>query len=248
MQAYLDLLQEILNCDTLKPNRTGIDTLSLFGRQLRFNLNHGFPLLTTKRLHFKSIVYELLWFLSGDTNTSFLREHGVTIWDEWATEAGELGPIYGYQWTKWPTRNGNAINQIDQIIQQIRSHPDSRRILFHSWNPEYLPDETISPQRNVQQGKMALAPCHVLYQFYVANNQLSSHLYIRSSDVFLGLPYNIASLALLTSMLAQQCNLIPGEIVVSLGDTHLYQNHLDQAKLQLSRLPLTLPNLTNVKT
>lgn len=246
MQPYLDLLQEILNNGTPKSNRTGIDTLSLFGRQLHFNLNHGFPLLTTKRLHFKSIAYELLWFLRGDTNTQFLHEHGITIWDEWATANGELGPIYGYQWTRWPTANGTTINQIDQVIQQIRYHPNSRRILFHAWNPEYLPNETISPQQNVQQGKMALAPCHVLYQFYVANNQLSSQLYIRSSDIFLGLPYNIASLALLTTLLAQQCTLIPGEIIISLGDVHLYQNHLNQAQLQLTRKPLILPTL-NIK-
>lgn len=244
MTPYLNLLHDILNNGALKSNRTGIDTLSVFGRQLRFNLTHGFPLLTTKKLHFKSIVYELLWFLRGDTNTKYLRKHGITIWDEWATDEGELGPIYGYQWTQWPTHNDTIINQIDQVIHQIRNNPNSRRILFHAWNPEYLPDESISPQRNVQQGKMALAPCHVLYQFYVTNNQLSSHLYIRSSDVFLGLPYNIASLALLTTMIAHQCALFPGEIVISLGDVHLYHNHLEQAKLQLTRTPLALPTLT----
>ncbi len=244
MKTYLDLLQDILTTGILKSNRTQISALSKFGYQIRHDLTTGFPLLTTKKLHFKSIVYELLWFLRGETNSKWLNTHGVTIWDEWATESGELGPIYGKQWTAWPTQDGGTINQIDNVLTLLRHNPNSRRIIFHAWNPEYLPNESQSPQENVHAGKMALSPCHLLYQFYVAQGHLSSQLYIRSSDVFLGLPYNIASLGLLTYMLAQQAQLLPGELIITLGDTHLYQNHIEQAKLQLSRTPRPLPMLT----
>lgn len=243
MRQYLDLLQDILDNGVEKSDRTGTGTLSVFGRQYRHDLAHGFPLLTTKKLHLRSIINELIWFLSGDTNTRWLKENGVSIWDEWATEEGDLGPIYGAQWTAWPTRDGGAINQIDYVVDTLRNNPDSRRILFHGWNVEFLPDERISPQDNVRAGRMALPPCHLLYQFYVAGGRLSAQLYIRSSDSFLGLPYNTASLAVLTMMLAQQCDLEPGEIIISTGDSHLYSNHLEQVREQLSREPRPLPHL-----
>jgi len=243
MKQYLDLLQDILDHGAQKGDRTGTGTLSVFGRQYRHDLADGFPLLTTKKLHLKSIVNELIWFLNGDTNTRWLKENGVSIWDEWATEEGDLGPIYGAQWTAWPTRDGGTINQIDYVVDCLRNNPDSRRILFHGWNVEYLPDEKVSPQDNVRAGRMALPPCHLLYQFYVANGRLSSQLMIRSSDTFLGLPYNTASLALLTMMLAQQCDLEPGEIIISTGDTHIYSNHMEQVREQLSRIPRQLPTL-----
>jgi thymidylate synthase len=243
MKQYLDLLQDILDNGARKGDRTGTGTLSVFGRQYRHNLSDGFPLLTTKKLHLKSIINELLWFLSGDTNIRWLKENGVSIWDEWATEEGELGPIYGAQWTAWPTRDGGAINQIDYVVDCLRNNPDSRRILFHGWNVEYLPDERISPQDNVRAGRMALPPCHLLYQFYVAGGVLSAQLLIRSSDSFLGLPYNTASLAVLTMMLAQQCDLEPGEIIICTGDSHIYSNHLEQVREQLGREPRTLPRL-----
>ncbi len=243
MRQYLDLLQDILDHGVRKEDRTGTGTLSVFARQFRHDLAHGFPLLTTKKLHFRSIANELLWFLRGDTNTRWLQERGVSIWDNWATDEGELGPLYGAQWTAWPTRDGGSINQIDYVLDCLRQRPDSRRILFHGWNVEYLPDESLSPQDNVRQGRMALPPCHLLYQFYVAAGRLSSQLYIRSSDSFLGLPYNTASLALLTHLLAQQSDLDPGEIVVSTGDSHLYLNHLEQVATQLQREPRPLPTL-----
>lgn len=243
MKQYLDLLQDILDNGTRKDDRTGTGTLSVFGRQYRHDLSQGFPLLTTKKLHLKSIINELIWFLSGDTNTRWLKENGVSIWDEWATPEGDLGPLYGAQWTAWPTRDGGSINQIDYVVDCLRNNPDSRRILFHGWNVEYLPDESISPQDNVQAGRMALPPCHLLYQFYVAGGRLSAQLYIRSSDSFLGLPYNTASLAALTMMLAQQCDLEPGEIIITTGDSHLYSNHMDQVREQLSREPRPLPRL-----
>jgi len=243
MQAYLDLLTDILESGVDRGDRTGTGTRSVFGRQLRFNLNDGFPILTTKRVHFKSVVNELIWFLSGDTNTRWLRENGVSIWDEWATEEGELGPVYGAQWHAWPTKNGETINQIDYVVDCLKHRPESRRILFHAWNVEYLPDETASPQDNVRAGKMALPPCHLLYQFYVAQGQLSAQLYIRSSDVFLGLPFNIASVALLVHMLAQQCQLGLGDVIITLGDAHLYSNHHDQVATQLERSPQSLPTL-----
>jgi thymidylate synthase len=243
MKQYLDLLQDILDNGATKSDRTGTGTLSVFGRQYRHNLADGFPLLTTKKLHLKSIINELIWFLNGDTNTRWLKENGVSIWDEWATEDGDLGPIYGAQWTAWPTRDGGAINQIDYVVDCLRNNPDSRRILFHGWNVEYLPDERMSPQDNVRAGRMALPPCHLLYQFYVADGRLSAQLFIRSSDSFLGLPYNTASLAVLTLMLAQQCALEPAEIIICTGDTHIYSNHIEQVREQLSRAPRQLPRL-----
>lgn len=243
MKQYLELLDDILTNGVEKGDRTGTGTISVFARQYRHNLQDGFPLLTTKKLHFKSIANELIWFLNGDTNTQWLKDNGVSIWDEWATEEGDLGPLYGKQWTSWPTKDGDNINQIDYVVDCLKNKPDSRRILFHGWNVEYLPDESISPQDNVKQGRMALPPCHLLYQFYVANNRLSAQLYIRSSDSFLGLPYNTASLALLVHMLAQQCDLDVGEVIVTTGDSHIYSNHLEQVKTQLSRETRSLPML-----
>lgn len=243
MKQYLELLKDIKENGTVKGDRTGTGTSSVFGRQMRHDLTKGFPLLTTKKLHFKSIANELIWFLSGDTNTKWLNENGVKIWNEWATEDGSLGPVYGKQWTQWPTKDGGSINQIEYVVNQLKNNPNSRRILFHGWNVEYLPDEGVSPQENAENGKMALPPCHLLYQFYVANGKLSAQLYIRSSDSFLGLPYNIASLSLLTHMLAQQCDLEAHEIVVSIGDSHIYSNHNDQVEEQLSREPKELPQL-----
>ena len=243
MKQYHELLKDILENGVVKGDRTGTGTTSVFGRQLRHDLGKGFPLLTTKKLHFKSIANELIWFLSGNTNIRWLNDHGVSIWNEWATEDGELGPVYGKQWTAWPTKDGGSINQIDYVVNTLRTNPNSRRILFHGWNPEYLPDESQSPRENARQGRMALPPCHLLYQFYVANGKLSAQLYIRSSDSFLGLPYNIASLALLTHMLAQQCDLVPHEIVVSIGDLHAYSNHMAQIQTQLAREVRALPQL-----
>ncbi|WP_236166811.1 thymidylate synthase [Pseudomonas fulva] len=243
MKMYHDLLADVLENGVEKGDRTGTGTLSVFGRQFRHNLEDGFPLLTTKKLHFKSIINEMIWFLNGDTNTKWLKEHGVSIWDEWATEDGDLGPIYGKQWTAWPTQDGKTINQIDYVINTLKTNPNSRRILFHGWNVEYLPDESVSPQENARNGKMALPPCHLLYQFYVANNKLSAHLYIRSSDLLLGNPYNLAGVSFLTHMLAQQCDLGVGEVVVTMGDAHIYLNHIEQVKLQLTRDPRSLPKL-----
>lgn len=243
MQNYLDLMQEILSSGTPKGDRTGTGTLSVFGRQLRFDLNQGFPLLTTKRLHLKSIVHELLWFLSGSTNVDYLRENGVTIWDEWATEDGSLGPIYGSQWRSWPSPDGEAIDQISNLISGLKTNPNSRRHIVSAWNVAYLPVETSSPQENVRNGKMALAACHTLFQFYVANNKLSCMLMARSQDYLLGTPFNIASYALLTHMIAQQCDMDVGDFVWTGGDVHLYNNHHDQARTQLSRQPRNLPKL-----
>lgn len=243
MKSYLDLLTDVLENGSVKGDRTGTGTISVFGRQYRHDLSKGFPLLTTKKLHFKSIVNELIWFLSGDTNIKWLNENGVKIWNEWATEEGDLGPVYGKQWTAWPTKDGGTINQIDYVVNALKTNPNSRRILFHGWNVEYLPDEKVSPQENAENGKMALPPCHLLYQFYVVDNKLSAHLFIRSSDSFLGLPYNTASLACLTHMLAQQCDMGVGEIVISLSDVHIYSNHMEQVKTQISRAPRKLPEL-----
>lgn len=243
MRSYLDLLKDVLESGARKGDRTGTGTVSVFGRQYRHDLSKGFPLLTTKKLHFKSIVNELIWFLNGDTNIKWLNENGVKIWNEWATEEGDLGPVYGKQWTAWPTKDGGSINQIDYVVDAIKNNPNSRRIIFHGWNVEYLPDEKVSPQENAKNGKMALPPCHLLYQFYVVNGKLSSHLYIRSSDMFLGLPYNTASLACLTHMLAQQCDLDVGEIVITLSDAHIYSNHMEQVQTQLAREPRALPTL-----
>ncbi len=243
MQSYLDLLQDISENGIDRGDRTGTGTRSVFGRQLRFDLRKGFPILTTKKIHFKSVVNELIWFLSGSTNTRWLRENGVTIWDEWSTDNGDLGPIYGAQWLNWPKKDGTSVNQIDYVVDSLKYRPESRRILFHAWNVEYLPDEASSPQENVMAGKMALPPCHLLYQFYVVDQTLSAQLYIRSSDVFLGLPFNIASLGLLIHMFAQQCSLGVGDAVISLGDAHLYSNHANQVASQLTREPLPLPKL-----
>ncbi|NOT83525.1 MAG: thymidylate synthase [Methylococcaceae bacterium] len=243
MKQYLDLLQNILDQGYTKSDRTGSGTLSLFGTQLRFPLQAGFPLVTTKKVHFKSIVHELLWFLKGDTNVAYLQEHNVSIWNEWANAEGELGPVYGKQWRSWPTPHGQLIDQIKTVCQQIKQTPHSRRLIVSAWNVADLPDEGLSPQENVLLGKMALAPCHALFQFYVADGHLSCQLYQRSCDTFLGLPFNIASYALLTHILADQCNLQVGDFIWTGGDVHLYLNHLQQAKLQLGRQPLNLPTL-----
>jgi thymidylate synthase len=243
MRQYLELLDLILAQGAAKEDRTGTGTVGVFGHQMRFNLQEGFPMLTTKKLHWKSIAIELLWFLRGDTNLAYLKEHGVRIWDDWATEEGELGPLYGKQWTKWATPDGREINQIEQVIEQIKARPNSRRLIVSAWNPADLPDESISPQANVQQGRMALAACHALFQFQVMDGKLSCQLYQRSADVFLGVPFNIASYALLTHMIAQQCDLEVGDFVWTGGDVHLYRNTLEQAKLQREREPYALPTV-----
>jgi thymidylate synthase len=230
MRQYLDLMDRILREGALKPDRTGTGTRSVFGHQMRFDLSDGFPLVTTKKLHVKSIVRELLWFLAGDTNVRYLNEHGVTIWDEWADETGELGPVYGRQWRSWPTPDGGSIDQIANVVSAIRRNPDSRRLIVTAWNPADV-------------DRMALPPCHCLFQFYVAKGRLSCQLYQRSADVFLGVPFNIASYAMLTTMVAQVTGHAPGEFIHSFGDAHLYLDHLDQARLQLSRLPRKLPVL-----
>ena len=230
MKQYLDLLEHITSTGVEKTDRTGTGTISVFGHQMRFDLSEGFPLLTTKKLHLKSIIYELLWFLKGETNIKSLNNNGVTIWDEWANENGELGPIYGYQWRSWPTASGDHIDQISQIIDSIKNNPNSRRHLVCAWNVGQI-------------DQMALPPCHVLFQFYVANGKLSCQLYQRSADVFLGVPFNIASYALLTMMVAQVTGLQPGEFIHTLGDTHIYLNHIEQVKLQLSREPRSLPKM-----
>ena len=224
MKQYLDLMREIVQTGTMKSDRTGTGTFSVFGRQLRFDLSQGFPLVTTKKLHLRSIIYELLWFLNGDTNIKYLKDNGVSIWDEWADENGELGPVYGHQWRSWPAPDGRHIDQITQVIQQIKSKPDSRRHIVTAWNP-------------AEVDKMALPPCHALFQFYVADGKLSCQLYQRSADYFLGVPFNIASYALMTHMFAQQCDLLPGDFVWTGGDVHVYANHIEQANLQLSRDP-----------
>ena len=243
MQQYLDLLSHLRSHGLKKDDRTGTGTLSVFGYQMRFDLSAGFPLLTTKKLHIRSIVHELLWFLNGETNTSYLKDHGVRIWDEWADAGGDLGPVYGQQWRAWPCPGGDTVDQISQVMEQIRRNPDSRRIIVAAWNPADLPDETVSPQENVAAGRMALAPCHCLFQFWVGDGRLSCQLYQRSCDVFLGVPFNIASYALLTHMIAQQCDLEPGDFVWTGGDVHLYLNHLEQADTQLAREPGPLPRL-----
>jgi len=241
VKQYLDLMRHVRDHGTRKGDRTGTGTISIFGYQMRFDLSAGFPLVTTKRVHLKSIIHELLWFLRGDTNIAYLKEHGVTIWDEWATDDGELGPIYGYQWRSWPAPNGEHIDQIAALIEQVRTRPDSRRLIVSAWNVADLPDESISPQANVARGRMALAPCHAFFQFYVVNGRLSCQLYQRSADVFLGVPFNIASYALLTMMVAQVCGLKPGDFVHTFGDAHLYSNHMEQVKTQLDREPFPLP-------
>ncbi len=230
MKQYLDLLQRIVNEGTRKEDRTGTGTLSVFGHQMRFNLEEGFPLLTTKKLHLKSIIYELLWFLKGDTNVKYLQENGVRIWNEWADENGELGPVYGHQWRSWPNYNGGHVDQIQDIVNALKNNPDSRRMIVSAWNV-------------AEVDQMALPPCHCLFQFYVANGKLSLQLYQRSADTFLGVPFNIASYALLTMMMAQVSGLKPGDFIHTTGDTHLYLNHLEQAKEQLKRTPRTLPRM-----
>ncbi len=230
MRPYLELMRHVREHGTRKEDRTGTGTLSVFGYQMRFDLQQGFPLLTTKKLHLRSIIHELLWFLRGDTNIAYLRDHGVRIWDEWADENGDLGPVYGYQWRSWPTPDGRHVDQIARLLEQIRATPDSRRLIVSAWNPALVDD-------------MALPPCHALFQFYVADGRLSCQLYQRSADIFLGVPFNIASYALLTLMIAQVTGYRPGEFIHSLGDAHLYLNHLEQADLQLSREPLALPRM-----
>lgn len=230
MQQYLDLLHRILEEGKVKTDRTGTGTKSIFGHQMRFNLEDGFPVLTTKKLHLKSIIYELLWFLKGDTNVKYLQEHGVSIWNEWADENGDLGPVYGHQWRSWPDHRGGTIDQIQNVIDLIKHHPDSRRMLVTAWNPADI-------------SEMALPPCHCLFQFYVADGRLSLQLYQRSADTFLGVPFNIASYALLLQMMAQVTGLKPGDFIHTTGDTHLYLNHLEQAKLQLTRTPRELPQM-----
>jgi thymidylate synthase len=230
MKQYLSLMQDILDTGVQKTDRTGTGTKSVFGRQLRFDLSEGFPLVTTKKLHLRSIIYELLWFLRGDTNIKYLKDNGVSIWDEWADENGDLGPVYGSQWRSWPAPDGRHIDQIASVLNQIKTKPDSRRHIVSAWNP-------------AEVDSMALPPCHALFQFYVADGKLSCQLYQRSADYFLGVPFNIASYALLTHMVAQQCNLTPGDFVWTGGDVHLYNNHFEQARLQLSREPLPIPRL-----
>jgi thymidylate synthase len=243
VKAYLDLLRDIRANGVRKEDRTGTGTTSVFGRQVRFDLAQGFPLLTTKRIHMKSVIHELLWFLQGATNTRYLRENGVTIWDEWADERGELGPVYGYQWRNWPTPDGRHIDQIQQVMAQIKARPHSRRIMVTAMNLADYPDEGLTPQQNVARGKMALAPCHAFCQFYVADGKLSCLFYCRSQDVFLGTPFNWASYALLTHMVAQQADLAPGDLVWTGGDCHLYRNHTAQVDEQLTREPYALPTL-----
>ncbi|MFN4316346.1 MAG: thymidylate synthase [Chitinophagaceae bacterium] len=230
MQAYLDLLRHILQNGTHKADRTGTGTQSCFGYQMRFDLQKGFPLVTTKKVHLKSIIHELLWFLKGETNIAYLKEHGVRIWDEWADENGELGPVYGKQWRSWEGKDGKVVDQISELVQQIKKNPDSRRLMISAWNVADLPE-------------MALMPCHALFQFYVAEGRLSCQLYQRSADVFLGVPFNIASYALLTMMLAQVCDLQPGEFIHTFGDVHIYNNHREQVELQLTREPYPLPTM-----
>jgi thymidylate synthase len=243
MKAYLQLLDKILSEGTLKGDRTGTGTLSIFGYQMRFNLQESFPLVTTKKIHFKSIIHELLWFLQGDTNITYLNDHNVSIWNEWADGQGNLGPVYGKQWRSWPTVDGCHLDQISQVLEQIKTTPNSRRLIVSAWNVADLPDESISPQANVALGKMALPPCHVLFQFYVADGKLSCQLYQRSCDTFLGLPFNIASYALLIHIMAQQADLQVGDFVWTGGDVHLYLNHREQAQQQLTRSPYPLPTL-----
>jgi thymidylate synthase len=243
MQTYLDLLRNIRDKGSRKSDRTGTGTLSLFGYQMRFDLEEGFPAVTTKKLHFKSIIHELLWFLNGDTNIRYLNEHGVTIWNEWATAEGELGPVYGAQWRNWIAPDGRRIDQMAQLLDDLRERPYSRRHIVSAWNPALLPDESLSPRENAANGRQALPPCHTMFQFNVNDDRLSCQLYQRSADVFLGVPFNIASYALLTMMVAQVVGLRPGEFVHTFGDVHIYLNHLEQVETQLSRKPFPLPRM-----
>jgi len=241
MKQYHDLLNHVLKNGVQKGDRTGTGTLSVFGYQMRFNLSEGFPMVTTKKLHLKSIVYELLWFLKGDTNIGYLQENGVRIWNEWADSNGDLGPVYGKQWRNW---NGEEIDQIKEVIQSIKENPNSRRMIVSAWNPSVLPDPKTSFEENVAKGKAALPPCHAFFQFYVAEGKLYCQLYQRSADIFLGVPFNIASYALLTMMMAQVCGLEAGDFIHTFGDAHIYNNHMEQIELQLSRTPKDLPKMT----
>ena len=243
MQEYLDLMRHIRDEGVRKEDRTGTGTLSVFGYQMRFDLSKGFPLVTTKKCHLRSIIHELLWFLKGETNIAYLKEQGVSIWDGWATESGDLGPVYGKQWRSWQGPDGEVVDQIKQLIEQIKINPDSRRLIVSAWNPAVLPDTSFSPKENAARGKQALPPCHCLFQFYVLDGKLSCQLYQRSADVFLGVPFNIASYSLLTMMLAQVTGLEVGDFVHTFGDAHLYANHLDQANEQLQREPFALPTM-----
>lgn len=243
MQQYLDLMRHVMENGCKKEDRTGTGTISVFGYQMRFDLAAGFPLVTTKKCHLRSIIYELLWFLRGETNIAYLQDNKVSIWDEWATDEGELGPVYGQQWRSWQGLNGQVVDQISELIEQIKSNPDSRRLVVSAWNPAVLPDTSVSPKQNAANGRQALPPCHTLFQFYVLDGKLSCQLYQRSGDVFLGVPFNIASYALLTMMVAQVCDLQLGDFVHTFGDAHLYSNHLEQTKEQLSRSPYPLPTM-----
>jgi thymidylate synthase len=244
MKQYHDLVKHVLENGTEKSDRTGTGTKSVFGYQMRFDLQEGFPLVTTKKLHLKSIIYELLWFLKGETNIGYLKDNGVKIWDAWANENGDLGPVYGFQWRNW---NNDNIDQISQLIDTIKNNPDSRRMLISAWNPSVLPDTSKTFSENVKLGNAALPPCHAFFQFYVANNKLSCQLYQRSADIFLGVPFNIASYALLTEMIAHVCNLQAGDFVHTFGDAHIYKDHFDQMELQLEREPRSLPELKIIK-
>nr|WP_299073556.1 thymidylate synthase [uncultured Allomuricauda sp.] len=240
MKQYHDLLKHVLEHGNQKGDRTGTGTLSVFGYQMRFDLSEGFPMVTTKKLHLKSIVHELLWFLKGDTNIGYLQENGVRIWNEWADDNGDLGPVYGHQWRNW---NSEEIDQIKEVIESLKNNPNSRRMLVSAWNPSVLPDTSVSFSENVAQGKAALPPCHAFFQFYVADGKLSCQLYQRSADIFLGVPFNIASYALFTMMMAQVCGYQPGDFIHTFGDAHIYNNHMEQVELQLSRNPRPLPKM-----
>ena len=243
MQQYLKLMQHVLDTGVKKEDRTGTGTLSVFGYQMRFDLSAGFPLVTTKKCHLRSIIHELLWFLKGETNIAYLTENKVKIWDEWATDEGELGPVYGKQWRSWEGVDGQVIDQISELVEQIKNNPDSRRLIVSAWNPAALPDTSISPKENAQQGKQALPPCHTMFQFYVIEGKLSCQLYQRSADIFLGVPFNIASYALFTMMMAQVCGYEAGEFIHTFGDAHIYNNHKEQLELQLSRDIRPLPKM-----
>jgi len=244
MKAYLDLMKHVRDNGIEKSDRTGTGTKSIFGHQMRFDLAKGFPLVTTKKCHLKSIIHELLWFIKGESNIAYLTENGVKIWDAWATDDGELGPVYGVQWRNWPASDGATIDQLSQLIHDLKTNPDSRRHIITAWNPALLPDTSISPKENAAAGKQALPPCHTLFQFYVLNGKLSCQLYQRSADIFLGVPFNIASYALFTMMIAQVCNLELGDFVHTFGDAHLYLNHMEQVDEQLSREPMALPTMS----
>lgn len=243
MKQYLELMRHVKEHGTKKEDRTGTGTISVFGYQMRFNLQEGFPLVTTKKCHLRSIIHELLWFLNGETNIQYLKDNGVSIWDGWATEEGELGPVYGAQWRSWTGPNGEVVDQIKELIEQIKTNPDSRRLIVSAWNPALLPDTQYSPSENAAMGKQALPPCHTLFQFYVLDGKLSCQLYQRSADIFLGVPFNIASYALLTMMIAQVCDLEVGDFIHTFGDAHLYLNHLEQVDEQLSRKPFPKPTM-----